>query len=204
MKTSFLSLLAIPLLASCVSRPPGTPAAPTWDLPPAVANAQELTQPQLGQWKESRPLTRTTFAEVTIALGSGWDGFDSFRIFSDGAGYAVVRKSGTETVKIPFRISSDQLSGLIKAVNSCKPGNIQGLYSAGVADGTQGFIEIQSKSGGRVFVWMDNSFQTAAGLYAFARQELWPMLKDLVAQDWGGAGADAMEEYQRVFGETRF
>ena len=94
-------------------------------------------------------VTRQTFREITIAQGSGFAGYDAIRIFSDGSGYAVAAVSESRACRLPLQLSAQQLDLLIRAIHEDKLGRINALYSSGIDDGAQGFVELVT-AGGRV------------------------------------------------------
>jgi hypothetical protein len=73
-------------------------------------------------------LLRKDLVEVTIAQGSGGDGFDGLRVFGDGTAYAFFGKpeSGAENEKRNFQLSEDELAGLVSAINRDRVARIAG------------------------------------------------------------------------------
>src|SRR4051794_30313060 len=118
-------------------------------------------------------VNRESFKEITIAQGSGMDGFDTIRIFADGSGYAIVGLPESRGLRVPFKLSAEELNSLIRAIQHDQLGQIKGMYSSGVADGTQGFVELVT-SAGRVSCWLDNYFLPVSHLYAFCNRYVWP------------------------------
>ena len=154
------------------------------------------TRPQRGH-RAMPEITADSFREVTIAQGSGLDGFETIRVFSDRSGYVIVRLSGTRAARVPFRLSSQQFTHLISALQQDEIHRISGMYSAGIADGTQGFIEVVT-SNGRVYSWLDNYFFPVAHTYTFCNEQIWPHVPKMLPSDRGG-DYDFQEEYDRVF-----
>lgn len=118
-------------------------------------------------------VTSESFREITVAQGSGLDGFETIRIFSDGTGYAVVRFDGSHAARVPLHLSHQQLALLLVAIQQDRLRHIKGMYSSGFSDGTQGFVELVT-SRGRVYSWLDNYFEPVSNLFAFCNQHIWP------------------------------
>lgn len=155
------------------------------------------TRPQAGA---HRPLQvdHEGFREITVAQGSGRDGFDTIRIFAGGSGYAVAGLSNSRAVRVPFRLSAPQFDSLIRAMQQDQLGSIKGMYSSGALDGTQGFVELVT-SAGRVYSWLDNYFVPVSHTYAFCNQHVWP---DVMRRRFAfptRRHTNLQEEYARVF-----
>lgn len=142
-------------------------------------------------------VTGDSFREVTIAQGSGLGGFETIRLFSDGSGYAVVRLSDTHAARVPIRLPPRQLALLVRAIQQDQLHRIRGMYSSGIADGTQGFVELVT-SAGKVNSWLDNYFVPVAHLYAFCNEQIWPQVSPRLSLI-RGRKYDSQEEYNRVF-----
>jgi hypothetical protein len=170
----------------------------------------ERTEPQKGTRSLVEP-NRRNFREMTIAQGSGLDGFDSLRIFADGKGYAVVglswagppkdfRPRRLKGIQVPIQLSSAKLDGLLTAMRQDQLHRIKGQYSSGLADGSQGFVEAAT-SGGRVYSCLDNYFEPVAHTYQFCNEEIWPQVRRDAPQSLSQPRYDLQEEYHRVFKE---
>jgi hypothetical protein len=143
-------------------------------------------------------VSRERFREITVAQGSGLDGFDTIRIFADGSGYAVVGLSESRAVRVPLRLSGQLLDLLVRAIQQDRMGRIKGMYSSGVADGTQGFVELVT-SEGRVYCWLDNYFVPVSHTYAFCNQHVWPDVMRRRSAFRIQRHFNLQEEYSRVF-----
>jgi hypothetical protein len=155
------------------------------------------TKPQPGAHRPLR-VDHESFREITVAQGSGRDGFDTIRIFADGSGYAVVGLSNSRAVRVPFRLSAPQLDSLIRAIQQDQLGSIQGMYSSGAVDGTQGFVELVT-SAGRVHSWLDNYFVPVSHTFAFCNQHVWPDVMRRHSAFPIRPHFDLQKEYSRVF-----
>ena len=67
------------------------------------------------------------------------------------------------------------MTALFQALNRDRIAEIERLYSTGIHDGTQGFIEIQV-SGGRRFCWLDNHFDPVENTFEFCNRVIWPKI----------------------------
>ena len=144
-------------------------------------------------------VTKANFKEVTIAQGAGRDGFDAIRVFAGGKFYAIFSKVFTgpwqQNEKVELVLSDDELTGLIAALNQDKVSEIEGLYSAGWHDGTQGFIEIKT-SKGRRYTWLDNHFDPVSHTFDYCNRVIWPKIEGAKPVK---KGIDRQAEYDRVF-----
>jgi hypothetical protein len=123
--------------------------------------AEQLTKREPQRGSGIGPvLVQKDLVDLTIAQGSGLDGFDGLRVFGDGTAYAFFGKPevGATNEKRTFRLSQGELAGLVSAINRDRIARIAGLYTTGTADGTQGFIELKTTKG-RVYTWLDNYFE---------------------------------------------
>lgn len=141
------------------------------------------------------PITEDHFREVTIAQGSGSDGFDAIRVFQDRSGYIVFSEQRDTNQRVAISLTADEMSGLLQALNDDKIARIEGSYSSGIHDGTQGFIEIKA-SGGRRFSWLDNHFDPVENSFDFCNRVIWPKVKGARIEK---KGIGRQEEYDRVF-----
>lgn len=137
----------------------------------------------------------TNFEELTIAQGSGLDGFDAIRIFSNGSGYAVFSNARDRNRKVAIKLSEKEMGELIASLNADKVAQIMGLYSAGWNDGTQGFVEIKTKEGRR-YCWLDNHFDPVSNIFEYCNKVIWPKISSAKIEE---KGIDRQAEYYRVF-----
>ncbi|EDY19722.1 hypothetical protein CfE428DRAFT_2898 [Chthoniobacter flavus Ellin428] len=156
-----------------------------------------MTKPQCGN-RALPEVTGESFREITVAQGSGRDGFETIRIFADGTGYAVARIGDSRAVRIPLHLSPPQLALLLRAIQQDRLRDIQGLYSSGIQDGTQGFVELVT-SRGRVYAWLDNYFEPVSSLFAFCNQHIWPEVRRRTPAHQRPRHLNLQEEYERVF-----
>ncbi len=158
----------------------------------------KITKKQKGDVIEDK-ITRKNFKEVTIAQGSGLDGFDAIRLFEDGSGYIVFSNDPPwENKKVKISLSTAELDGLLVALNNDKISKIKGMYSSGVMDGTQGFIEIKTKKGRR-FTWLDNYFNPLTNTYRYCNKVIWPKI---IGATIDPPKIDRQEEYHRIFNKA--
>jgi len=158
----------------------------------------KITKKQKGDVIEDN-ITRKNFKEVTIAQGSGLDGFDAIRLFADGSGYIVFSNDPPwENKKVKITLTAVELDGLLTALNSDKISKIKGMYSSGVMDGTQGFIEIKTKKGRR-FTWLDNYFNPLTNTYRYCNKVIWPKI---IGATIDSQKIDRQEEYHRIFNKA--
>jgi hypothetical protein len=158
------------------------------------------TQPQEGTQRLPK-IARQSFRELTIAQGSGLDGFDSIRVFADGSGYAIVGlPSSRDGVQIPLRLSDSQLDRMISAMQRDELHRVLGIYSTDLADGTQGFVEVVT-SAGQIYSWLDNYFEPVANTYRFCNAEIWPGIQRSLAASTSQKRKGLQEEYHRIFRE---
>lgn len=141
------------------------------------------------------PITLSDFQEVTIAQGSGEDGFDAIRIYQSRSGYIVFSEQRDTNRKVSISLTTEEMTGLFQALNRDKIAKIEGLYSSGVDDGTQGFVEIKA-SGSRRFCWLDNHFDPVENTFAFCNRVIWPKIDGARIEK---KGVGRQEEYYRVF-----
>ena len=151
--------------------------------------------PQKGD-RIPNPVTLNSFREVTIAQGSGLEGFDAIRIYQDRSGYIVFSKQRDTNKKVSITLTTPEMNGLLEALNRDKIARIEGLYTTDVHDGTQGFIEIKAL-GGRRFCWFSNHFEPVKNTFSFCNRVIWPKI-DGAQIDQKGIRRD--EEYDRIFG----
>jgi len=163
----------------------------------------KTTKPQEGT-HSLLPPARQNFREMTIAQGSGRDGFHCLRIFADGKGYAAVGLPETsrhsEGFQVPIQLSSAELDGLLAAMRQDGLHRVKGEYSSGVDDGVQGFVEVVT-SEGRVYAWLDNYFDPVAHTYHFCNAQIWPQVRKSISHSRSESRHDLQEEYRRVFKE---
>jgi len=183
-------------LPACTTLHDSTPDARRFSVQPSGDDFSK-TRPQPGGHRLSL-VSRESFREVTVAQGSGRDGFDTIRIFADGSGYAVVGLSESRAFRVPLRLSGQQLDLLIRAIQQDQIGRIKGMYSSGAADGTQGFVELVTSSG-RVYCWLDNYFVPVSHTYAFCNQHVWPDVVRRRSLFRIQRHFNLQEEYSRVF-----
>lgn len=150
--------------------------------------------PQKGD-RIPKTITMNNFQEVTIAQGSGLDGFDAIRVNQDRSGYIVFSEQRDMNKRVSISLTADEMSGLLEALNRDKITEIEGLYSSGVHDGTQGFIEIKA-SEGRRFCWLDNHFEPVENTFDFCNRVIWPKIKAARIEK---KGIERQDEYHRVF-----
>lgn len=143
------------------------------------------------------PISPDNFQEVTIAQGSGLDGFDAIRVFQDRSGYIVFSEQRDRNEKVTIVLTAEEMTGLFEALNRDKITQIEGSYSSGVDDGVQGFIEIKSPEG-RIFCWLDNHFDPIEHYFGFCNRVIWLKIEGARIEQ---NGIDRQEEYERVFGE---
>lgn len=155
-------------------------------------------EPQSGDLRGGT-LTWEDFREVTIAQGSGRGGFNSLRIKRSGEVVAVHGKQDGKRKTWTGSVPESVLHELIAAFNEDGVSSIEGLYSAGVADGVQGFFEV-SLHYGRAYAWMDNYFEPLEKSFAFCNESIWPILLKKKPV-FGGTSADGQAEYRRIFVE---
>ena len=140
-------------------------------------------------------VTMNNFQEVTIAQGSGLDGFDAIRVKQDCSGYIVFSEQRDMNKRVSISLTADEMSGLLEALNRDKLAEIEGLYSSEVHDGTQGFIEIKA-SEGRRFCWLDNHFDPVENTFNFCNRVIWPKIKGARIEK---KRIGRQEEYYRIF-----
>jgi len=140
-------------------------------------------------------ITKKNFKGATIAQGSGLEGFDAIRLFSNGSGYIVFSKERRKNKKVKIILTDEELEGFLVALNLDRVSEIKGLYSAGLHDGTQGFIEINT-SKGRRHAWLDNYFEPVAHTYRYCNRVIWPKIigARIVSKE-----VDRQDEYERIF-----
>ena len=143
----------------------------------------------------SNPIVLSDFQEVTIAQGSGLEGFDAIRVYQDRSGYIVFSEQRDRNKRVAISITAEEMTGLLQTLNRDKIAEIEGLYSSGVHDGTQGFIEIRA-SGGRRFCWLDNHFDPVEHTFDFCNRVIWPKIEGAQIEK---KGIGRQEEYYRVF-----
>jgi hypothetical protein len=143
----------------------------------------------------SNPIVSSDFKEVTIAQGSGVDGFDAVRVYQDGSGYIVFPEREDKNRRVAINLTPEEMSGLFQALNRDKIALIDGLYSTELNDGAQGFIEIKT-SGGRRYCWMDNHFDPVENIFGFCNRVIWPKIEGARTEK---RGIGRQEEYDRVF-----
>ncbi len=141
------------------------------------------------------PITVNNFQEVTIAQGSGLDGFDVIRIFQNRTGYAVFSEERDTNKKVSISLTEEEMTTLFQALNRDKIAEIEGLYSSGVHDGAQGFIELKA-SGGRRFCWLDNHFDPVENTFVFCNRVIWPKINGAQIEK---ERIGRQDEYYRVF-----
>ncbi len=140
-------------------------------------------------------ITTNTFKEVTIAQGSGLDGFDSIRVFSSGEAYMVFPEQGDTNQKATFTLMEDDLAGLIGALNADRIDQIKGSYSTKFWDGVQGFIEIKT-SEGRRYCRLSNHFAPLTNTFHFCNSVILPKIARAHISE---NGINRFTEYDRVF-----
>lgn len=155
------------------------------------------TRPQQGN-RGSPEVTDESFREITVAQGSGMDGFETIRIFSDGTGYAVAPLDNSRAARVPLYLSHQQLTLLVRAIQQDRLRHIKGMYSSGADDGTQGFVELVT-SRGRVYSWLDNYFEPASHVFEFCNQHIWPEVSRRAPAYRLQRNFNFQEEYYRVF-----
>jgi len=141
------------------------------------------------------PITSSDFEEVTIAQGSGLNGFDAVRVYHNGSGYIVFSERRDKNRRIAINLTPGEMSGLFQALNRDKIALIDGLYSTEFNDGAQGFIEIKT-SGGRRYCWLDNHFDPVMNTFNFCNRVILPKIGGART---GKRGIGRQEEYDRVF-----
>jgi hypothetical protein len=192
------------LLVYCVM--PKTPEPKgRFDVEPLGSGAWFPTT-QLRQGTPIHALSLETMKEVTIAQGSGKNGFDSMRIMRDGSGYAVVETQHSRSMppkfaKVPMKWSEGQVAGIVDAMNRDGLTKGKGGYSNGAFDGTQGFVEIVT-SDGRIYVWLDNYFDVVKNTFRYCNTSLWPEVEKLGISGANSSAIEAQAEYYRVFPKT--
>jgi hypothetical protein len=142
-------------------------------------------------------ISRDTFREVTLAQGTGEGGFNLLRIFRGGE---VVCVHGTKTGKRKTWKSTIPVSlvdGLMQALNEDRVSEIEGLYSAALPQGTQGFVEL-SMTYGRAYAWLDNYFEPLEKSFEYCNREIWPVVLKKKPV-FGGEMADGKADYRRIF-----
>ncbi len=155
------------------------------------------TKPQPGH-RVLPEVTGESFREITVAQGSGINGFETIRIFADGTGYAIGVLDDGRAVRVPLHLSPPQMALLLRAIRQDRLRQIQGLYSSGICDGTQGFVELVTATG-RVYSWLDNYFEPVSYLFAFCNQHIWPEVRRTAPAYRTQRHFDLQEEYDRVF-----
>lgn len=143
----------------------------------------------------ANPILLKEFQEVTIAQGSGLDGFDAIRIYQDRSGYILFSEQGDKNKKVAINLTEEEMIGLMQALNRDKIAQIDGLYSTEIHDGTQGFIEIKV-SEGRRFCWLDNYFDPVENTFDFCNRVIWPKIEGAPVEQ---VGIGRQEEFYRVF-----
>lgn len=141
------------------------------------------------------PIAVNNFQEVTIAQGSGLDGFDVIRIFQSHTGYAVFSEERDTNEKVFISLTEEEMTTLFQALNRDKIAQIEGSYSSGVHDGAQGFIEIKA-SGARRFCWLDNHFDPVENTFDFCNRVIWPKINGAQIEK---KRIGRQDEYYRVF-----
>jgi hypothetical protein len=144
------------------------------------------------------PITRATFREITVAQGSGMDGYDVIRIYADGTGYATVGDFEHGTAIIPLSISASTMEALYQAIKRDRPEDWQASYSSDLNDGAQGFAELQTNAGS-TRCGLNNYFVPVKNLYAFCNQQVWPVIKATKPLPKLKKNFDRQAEYYRVF-----
>jgi len=143
----------------------------------------------------SHPITSSDFEEMTIAQGSGLDGFDAVRVYQDGSGYIVFSERRGKNKRVAMNLTPEEMSGLFQALNRDKIALIKGLYSTKLNDGTQGFLEIKT-SGGRRYCWLDNHLDPVEHTFGFCNRVISPKIEGARIEM---RGIGRQEEYYRVF-----
>ena len=77
--------------------------------------------------------------------------------------------------KVSISLTDEEMTALFQALNRDRIAEIERLYSTGIHDGTQGFIEIQV-SGGQRFCWLDNHFDPVENTFEFCNRVIWPKI----------------------------
>ncbi len=193
MKT-FSILVSAVALSSCARRE--FPQVPFSTRPFGEETKATRVDPQKSPALEPT-LNEANFQEVTIAQGSGRDGFDTIRVIRDGASYAVFTQPGGSTGQWDLAISQEEMTGLMEALNKDKITQLAGLYATDLADGTQGFVEIKMTRGSR-HTWMSNSFEMVPHTFAYCNRVIWPKV---AAAKPGRKNINPQAEYYRVFRE---
>lgn len=157
----------------------------------------ERSVPQRQQQKLG-PLTSRTFREVTISQGSGATGFDSLRVFADGHGYAAVNKLGGIAEYLPLTLSRQEMKALLDALRRDDAQRLAAVYSAGMEDGTQGFVELVLTEG-KVASWLDNYFVPVRHTFHFCNRYIWPKINSARGEAAERKQDSAQAEYHRVF-----
>lgn len=165
---------------------------------PFGKQALTSTTPQPNRATAIGTVTRTTFREITIAQGSGMEGFNVIRIYADGTGYATAGDFGHGAATIPLSLSASTMDGLYQAIKKDRPEDWQASYSSDLNDGAQGFAELQTTAG-TTRCWLNNYFVPVGHLYAFCNQEVWPVVKATKPPPKLKKNYDLQAEYYRVF-----
>ncbi|CAN5885574.1 hypothetical protein BH11VER1_BH11VER1_06060 [soil metagenome] len=162
--------------------------------------AQKLvsTTAQSGKSVATGTITRTTFREITIAQGSGLEGFDVIRIYADGTGYATVGDFEQGTAIIPLSLPAHTMEALHQAIKRDRPEDWLASYSSDLHDGAQGFAELQT-SAGSTRCLLNNYFVPVRHLYAFCNEQVWPIIKESKPRPKLKKDYSRQVEYYRVF-----
>lgn len=156
------------------------------------------TTPPSGKSTAIGPVNRATFREITIAQGSGLEGFNVIRIYADGTGYVTVGDFEHGTAVIPLSLSASTMEALYQAIKQDRPEDWLDSYSSDLNDGAQGFAELQTHTGS-TRCWLNNYFVPVKNLYAFCNQEVWPVIKTTKSLSRLKKNYDRQAEYYRIF-----
>ncbi|QIF02007.1 hypothetical protein [Roseimicrobium sp. ORNL1] len=162
----FLLLSTLLCVCACSTNrnPSSTSSAKTASLEPFRLPAYLLVPGNLHENSKTQgnPVPRTpgeVVQAVTFAHGSGQGGFDSVRLDREGNVVFVIaidennRRYERHTFQVPAEKARALLDGT--GVQGCF--GLHRLYTAGVNDGSQAFMRIDSNKRGRTY-WFDNFY----------------------------------------------